>query len=165
MSISTRLSRSDMLLAASPALVAVTGWFGGRDPFEAPKLAVTSVLFAGLAGAALLRTSRGGTLTWVRSPWSAAVGLFLLVAGVAVLTADNPAAALFGVPSRQIGWLLYASAGGLGLLAAASSDGVSLARLFRRAMLLVLVGLGLYGVLQLSAPIRSPSRARSAGSS
>ena len=149
MSISRRPSRSDVLLAATPAIVAITGWFGGRDPFEAPKLAVTTMVFAALAGAALLRASRGGTLTWVRSPWSAAVGLFLLLAGVAVLTADNPAAALLGVPSRQIGWLLYASAGGLGLLAAGSSDLATLARPFRRAMLFVLVVLGVYGVLQL----------------
>ncbi|MEO2104429.1 MAG: O-antigen ligase family protein [Actinomycetota bacterium] len=149
MSISRRPSRSEVLLAATPSIVAVMGWFAGRDPFEAPKLAITSLLFAGLAGAAMVRAGRQGTVTWIRSPWTASVGFFLLVAGVAVLTADNSAAAFFGVPSRQIGWLLYASAGGLGLLTAASSDGIPLARLFRRAMLIVLVVLGVYGVLQL----------------
>ena len=148
MTVSRRPSRSDVLLAATPALVALAGWFGGRDPFEAPKLAMASVLLAGLVGAALIRAGQNGSVRLVMSPWTGAVGLFLLVAGVAVLTADNSSAAFFGLPSRQIGWLLYACAGGLGLLAASASTN-GLLTLFRRAMLLALVVLGPYGALQL----------------
>ncbi|WP_157965337.1 O-antigen ligase family protein [Euzebya rosea] len=147
MTATSRPSRWEWLVGGTPALVAVASRFAGRDPFEATKLALLSLLLTALVGIAVVSTGRRGTGRWPVSPWSAALGLFLAVAGIATLLADNTAASFFGVPSRQIGWLLYGTAGGLGMLAAVAS-GRTLVDAFRRSMLAALVLLGVYALLQ-----------------
>ena len=149
---STRLPGRHLLATVAPALVALVALYGARDPYEATKLVVVIVLAAVVVGGAVVRAAQRGTVRLVTSPWAAAVGVFLGVALVAVLTADNPWAALYGVPLRQIGWALYAGAGVLGVTAAAatSAAGTRPVSITRRSLLVALVLLGAYGALQAS---------------
>lgn len=105
----------------------------GLDRFLLPKLAVLTVLVVVGLGAAVMN----GTIGWSRS--FTALTVLTVALAVASALSDDPATALLGTVSRQMGVVSWVLLGGIALLGSADKQTGQIDRLFRT---LVLVGAG-----------------------